>query len=455
MNFAVALEHFAEAPALLVPDSAPISYQQLANLCQQQQSELQQLPAHSLLALDFAPTVASVVLYLAALRTGYPLLLVDPELTTQQRQSLFNQLQVVACYNSAGQRQLTGHQQTCRKDLALLLSTSGSSGSPKSVMLGVQQLQANAEAIAAYLPITASDVAISNLPLHYSYGLSVLNSHLYRGAAMVLTAEPVLSKAFWQQLRQFDVTSLAGVPFHYQLFRQLRLERMELPALRYLTQAGGRLGPELTQYVQQLSARIQRPIYLMYGQTEATARIAYLPPEFLDSHGDCIGQAIPGGQLYLKDLNTGQALRQTGQTGELVYQGDNIMLGYAYSAADLTSDSTLSELVTGDLAEQLENGLFRIVGRLNRMIKIRGRRLQLDNLEQQLAEQGFELVATGRDDMLQLSCKTETDLTLLQQWLRQQLGLHPSLFQLRHDHDWPRLSNGKLDYPALRQLFED
>lgn len=455
VSFAHRLEQFADAIALRLPDGSKISYQQLAKLSDDYNNTLNKtVPEHSLLALRFSATLPAAVAYLAALRSGRALLLLAPDLSAHQTQAITERLQIAAVVESSGEIQLTGHQHPVRSDCALLLSTSGSSGSPKSVMLSLQNLEANARAICAYLPIEPTDTAMTALPLHYSYGLSVLNSHLLKGASVLLTEAPLMSKEFWQQTKDFQISSLPGVPFSYQLYRQLRLERMPRPALRYLTQAGGKLNSSLTEYVQQLASTLQKPVYLMYGQTEATARIAYLPPELIEQYADCIGVAIPEGELLLRDPVSKTLITEDLTPGELCYRGPNVMLGYASCAADLTSDAALRELSTGDLAERLPNGIYRIVGRLSRFLKLQGKRLQLDHLEQQLAAFTEPVCCAGKDDLLVVAY-TEQKPELaeqLQQYLREQLQLHPALFKIICLDALPALANGKADYQTLIRL---
>ena len=455
LSFAHRLELFGDAIALRLPDHSTISYRQLAKLADQYSSTLNKVvPSHSLLALRFSSTLSAVVAYLAALRCGKALLLLAPDLGESQTLALVERLQIAAVIQSSGEIQLTGCQQKVRPDCVLLLSTSGSSGSPKSVMLSLQNIETNARAICDYLPIESTDTAITALPLHYSYGLSVLNSHLYQGASILLTEAPLMSKDFWQQTRDFNISSLHGVPFSYQLYRQLRLERMPRPALRYLTQAGGKLNSSLTDYVQQLSSTLQKPVYLMYGQTEATARIAYLPPKLIQQYADCIGKAIPGGELLLRDPVTKELITADFTEGELCYRGPNVMLGYASCADDLTSTGVLTELSTGDLAVRLPNGLYRIVGRLSRFLKIQGKRLQLDHLEQQLSVLTDPVCCAGTDDLLVVAYTEQApELTeQIQQLLREQLQLHPALYKLLRLDTLPVLSNGKADYQALLLL---
>ena len=187
---------------------------------------------------------------------------------------------------------------------------------------------ANARSIADYLDLRASDVAITSLPLHYCYGLSVLHSHLLVGASVVLTDLSVADACFWDLAGRTGVTGLAGVPHTYALLDAVHFGPAlpELPALRYLTQAGGRMAPDRVREYAGLARERGVDLFVMYGQTEATARMAYLPPELALDHADTIGRPVPGGSFRLAPVPDAPA-----GCGELVYSGPNVMMGYAES----------------------------------------------------------------------------------------------------------------------------
>jgi long-chain acyl-CoA synthetase len=458
-HFVRQLEQFGDATALVLNGGQCISYQTLAHLADHFAQNFVRFDVrpHQICALQCRNNLTTVVAYLSCLRHQRPLLLLDPALPKAQLEQLVKRLEIVALiYEQGEMSRISTSAFRARTDLALLLSTSGSTGSPKSVMLSPVNLQANARSICEYLPMLATDTAITSLPLHYSYGLSVLNSHLLLGAKVVLTDYSVMNKEFWQLVNLHQVSSLAGVPFSYQMLKTLRFERLPLPALRYLTQAGGKLTPELTSYLQQLSAERPCPIFLMYGQTEATARIAFLPPEHLTRHAECIGHAIPGGELLLRDPVERTLIDQALTPGELCYRGANVMLGYATNASELRTTHQLDELSTGDLAERLPNGLFRIVGRLNRMLKIQGKRWTLDHLETTLNSQGLKVICTGRDDLIVVAAIDQNANseapTQISSYLQQQLHLHPTLFKVLLLRDIPYTSTGKIHYQAIFNL---
>src|SRR5215207_4867976 len=242
-------------------------------------------------------------------------------------------------------------QHLLHPDLALLLSTSGSTGSPKLVRLSHDNVASNAESIAEYLSISAADRSATTMPMFYCYGLSVINSHLLRGAGLVLTDLSVVDPCFWELFRRHEATAFAAVPYTFELLERVGFADMELPKLRYVTQAGGRLAPADVQRYSELGQRRGWDLFVMYGQTEATARMAYLPPRLAADNPGTIGMAVPGGSFRIDPV---PGLEH----GELVYSGPNVMLGYAEHPEDLAAGRTVGELRTGDLARKHPNGLY-------------------------------------------------------------------------------------------------
>lgn len=330
-------------------------------------------------------------------------------------------------------------------DLAVLLSTSGTTGSRKLVRLSYDNLQANAESIAQYLQIDENERPITSLPMAYSYGLSVINSHLLKGASLVLTNQGVLSKDFWDSFHKNAATSFAGVPYTYKMLHRLRFDRMNLPSLRYYTQAGGRLPLDLVEYFLDVSRKNNHRFIVMYGQTEATARISYIPYERLPDKKGSIGIPIPGGKLSLDH-----------ETSELIYEGRNVMLGYAYHRDDLAKGDELQGVLrTGDLAEADHEGYYTIVGRMKRFIKLFGLRVNLDDIEKML-EQCFSVHAAcvGDDEQMVVAIEGEQDHNLasrIQEKIQELYKLHHSVFKVRFLQQFPLFSNGKVDYSKLKE----
>ena len=354
-------------------------------------------PERRLVLVEGANDLDSLVAYLAALQHGHVALVV-PDGRPAQRDAVVAAYDpdIVCARSDAGtrddvRRDASAHD--LHPDLALLLSTSGTTGSPKLVRLSRANVASNAAAIADYLALTPADRAITALPLHYCYGLSVLHSHLVAGASVVLTGLSVVDECFWDLFTRTGATTLAGVPHTFDLLATSGFEGRDLPTLRQVTQAGGRLDPDAVRRWSRFGRGRGWDLVVMYGATEATARMAYLPPHLTDDHPAAIGIAVPGGRLRLDET----ADERPG-VGELVYSGPNVMLGYAESPADLALGRETTELRTGDLAREV-GGLFEVVGRLNRHGKVFGLRLDLDGLERHLqaeVDRRARVVATDR-----------------------------------------------------------
>jgi long-chain acyl-CoA synthetase len=319
------------------------------------------------------------------------------------------------------------------------------------VRLSLGNLQANAESIADYLALSCEERAITTLPMHYAYGLSVLNSHFLAGATVLLTAQPVTTRRFWDMLRRCVATSIAGVPIIFSMLRQMHFETMSLPSsLHTLTVAGGALSPDSTRWHAELALSRGQRFFVMYGQTEATARIAYVPPERLLDKIGAIGIAIPGGQLELIDKNS-IPVTTVGVTGELCYRGPNVMLGYTTGIADLAYPDTQGGFLrTGDLAWRDEEGYFFIAGRLQRFIKISGNRIDLDEIEAQLRASGHDVAVTGRDDLLVVALRgTQTSADILASEVPAHYRLHHGAVKVVTIDKFPLSSTGKIRYGDL------
>lgn len=346
----------------------------------------------------------------------------------------------------------TGHAPVAlHDDLAVLLTTSGSTGSPSFVRLSYENLAANAASIVEYLGITADERPITALPMEYSYGLSVINSHLRAGATILVTNRSLMEKDFWAFLKREGATSFSGVPYTYTMLKRLRFATMELPSLRTLTQAGGKLSTELHKEFADHATASGRRFFVMYGQTEATARMSYLPPERSLEKCGTIGIAIPGGELSLRDED-GNAITETDVAGELVYRGPNVSLGYAYSHEDLAKgDENARVLATGDVAKRDADGYFTIVGRKKRFTKVFGNRVNLDELEQliQTAFPGTDCACIGRDDLVTIVLVDEATGADIKKFIAAKTGLHPTAFAVKGVPALPKSSAGKTLYAQL------
>ncbi|MBB5791947.1 AMP-binding protein [Jiangella mangrovi] len=398
-----------------------------------------------LVLVSGANDAAQLVTYLAALVGGHVALLVPPAHAGT----------VAAAYDPDAVLPPGGELEVRRRppahdlhpELALLMSTSGSTGSPKLARLSHRNVQANAESIAQFLGVRDTDRAVTTLPLHYVYGLSVVHTHLLRGATVVLSDLSVADSCFWDLFEAEGGTTLAGVPHTFDLLDRVGFDRMRLPRLRYVTQAGGRLDPGRVRRYAELGRRGGWDFVVMYGQTEATARMAYLPPELAAAHPSAVGVPIPGGSFVIEPAPE----VTTPGVGELVYHGPNVMLGYASEPADLALGRTVTALRTGDLARRTPEGLVEIVGRRSRFVKIAGLRVDLDHLETALSRPGVAVRCTGADGEL-LVAVDGAEPDAVRREIADRFGLPVRAVTVAAVAPLPRLANGKVDYPELARL---
>lgn len=340
-------------------------------------------------------------------------------------------------------------------ELALCLTTSGSTGSPKFVRLSAKNIRANAESIAEYLEIDENERPITTLPSYYSYGVSVINSHLIKGATILLTEGTVAQRDFWSFLKEQKATSLAGVPYTYEMLKMLRFMRMDLPYLNTMTQAGGKLNKDIAkEYIEWAQSKEKR-FFVMYGQTEATARMSYLPLEHaLDKYAS-IGIAIPRGQFSLIDAN-GNTIEVPDVDGELIYEGPNVSLGYAECRADLAKgDENNGILHTGDVARRDADGYYYITGRMKRFVKVWGNRCNLDATEQLVKAITTSCACVGVDDKITIFVTEHGLDNQIVNLLAEKTGFNSKAFEVRVIEAIPVKSSGKIDYPAMQQMIEN
>lgn len=321
-------------------------------------------------------------------------------------------------------------------DLAVLLTTSGSTGNPKLVRLSHQALAANARQIVEALRMTPDDRAITSLSMAYSFGLSVLNSHLLCGGSLALTDLSPLDTSFWDVAAQAEITTFPGVPFTYDLLRRTGAATRTPASLNKLLQAGGRMNPQMIQWTRQSFAA---SLFVMYGQTEATARIAVLPPEDAEAGHGSVGYPLAGGRLELDG------------DGQVLYHGPNVMMGYALERADLArGDDLAGVLATGDLGRIDADGRLWLTGRISRIAKPFGVRVNLDDMEKALSSAG--VLAVGGDDSV-ISIVVESgeldDIRARARILAADLKLPPSILRIRTVDKLPRSANGKILYAEL------
>jgi long-chain acyl-CoA synthetase len=347
-------------------------------------------------------------------------------------------------------------REALHENLQLLLSTSGSTGTKKFVRISRNNLIANAKSIIEYLGIRQDDVAITTLPYSYSFGLSIINTHLLVGASIQVTDLNLLSRDFWEIIKDKRVTSLSGVPYTFEMLKRIKFERFELESIRYLSQAGGKLNKEGLEYLNKLSLDKNWPCFTMYGQTEATARMSYLPPKLLGEKNGSIGLPIPGGSFMLVHEDGTEILNPL-ITGQLIYLGANVGFGYAVNRADLAQgDEWKGRLYTGDLAYRDHDGFYYIVGRISRIIKLYGNRVSLDEVEKILYETFLkDFVCFGKDDLLYVGTTKSNMSAEIISRLSKILSVNHRAIKCVEIESIPRFESGKIDYQTLIARFND
>lgn len=420
----------------------------------------------SLVMLKVGLDRGSIAAYLALMTDGHVPLLIERSLAAPLADALAARYRPDAIVDAAADTPLVpgpgaADPVTLHPDLALLLTTSGSTGSPKLVRLSARGVAASARAIADYLELTPAERPLLHLPMSYSYGLSIINSHIVAGGCLCLTTKTVMEPGYWEDLRRFEATSIAGVPFHYGAIRRLGEARLDVPSLRTLTQAGGRLDPRLVTHFAQWADRTGRRFIVMYGQTEAGPRISWLPPGRAAAAPDSIGIPIPGLAIDLVDQQGVPV--PDGAQGDLRVRGPVVMMGYAQQADDLAlGDLQQGELKTGDLAVRGPDGLLRITGRAARMLKIYGLRVNLDEVEKKLEALGHAVACFGADDELRIALEGTGEVSeaggdeadAVRQQVIALFSLPPRGIQVRRVEAIPRSPQGKVLVSELAALWD-
>jgi acyl-coenzyme A synthetase/AMP-(fatty) acid ligase len=269
-----------------------------------------------------------------------------------------------------------------------------------------------------------------------------------------MTDKPVVQKEFWTFAKTQGATSIAGVPYTYEILKRLHFFRMNLPKLKTMTQAGGKLHANLAKEYIEEARNTDKHFIVMYGQTEATARMSYLPPERASEKYASIGVPIPGGKFILTDDN-GYEITEVNSDGELVYFGPNVSMGYAECREDLAKgDENNGILYTGDIARRDSDGFYYITGRMKRFVKIFGNRVNLDTLEQLLKAVTFSCACIGTDEKITVFVTEKGKEEEIKAFLIRKTGLYVRAFDVRIINDIPKNSSGKIQYAQLTQLLD-
>jgi acyl-CoA synthetase (AMP-forming)/AMP-acid ligase II len=458
----------ASSPAFIdVPQDQIVSYANLRAIVADIKNWLQAQGGSPLAFLYSTNTVDSISIYLACLDQCVPICLVEPKDSTVKGLAGIYVPDILLLpagivppegYAEAGPVSGTGYQayrpavpspfhRNYHPDLSVLLPTSGSTGNPKLVRLKKSSLLANARSIVKYLGITGQERSIQGLPMYYSYGLSLLNTHLLAGATTVLTKHSFMMGEFWQEFDAQRCTSFAGVPYMYETLHRFKFDPGKRPTLATMTQAGGGLRPDLIEAFHEKTKAVGKRFFVMYGQTEATARISYVPWQQLGDKIGSIGIPIPDGRMTLRPVQ-GMPDEQ-----ELVYTGPNVMMGYAEDREALTRGDLLNGvLYTGDLARVDDDGFFHLLGRLKRFAKLYGKRVNLADIEASV-EKTFPVYSAaleGKNKVrLFVALREHVDPDLIRRHTAELLGVTLGTIEVTVVDAIPVTPSGKKDYKPL------
>lgn len=337
--------------------------------------------------------------------------------------------------------------------LQFLMTTSGSTGSPKLVRYKKGNLEANARNVAKAFGWDNTERAICDLGMQYTMGLNVINTHLYVGATVLLTSYNMIGSDYWDFIKEHKGTNFTGVPFSYDILHRLHFERMEaIESIRTFSQGGGKLTDERFKEFTEFCKRTGRRFIASFGTTETSARMCMLDPAMACDKIGSIGKAIPEGELFLIDSDGEKVEAEYGE-GELCYKGPNVTMGYAVCKDDLNKDDEwYGEYHTGDLAKRDGDGYYYITGRMGRFLKLLGHRVGLDECERMISEKfGCGCACVGDDQKMKVFVDGEAESDDVIGFISEKLGLYKDLFEVSVVCAIPRNDRGKVDYKKLAE----
>lgn len=408
--------------------------------------------------------IEAYVDFIALIEAGIPTLLLDKRSRPQVLDEIILQYQPgflvggnlsADGYLEVRDRVLHKHPSVVpHEELSVMLTTSGSTGSHKFVRLSRENIRCNASQIAESLDLHAGDVGVSILPLHYSFGMSVLTSHLHVGARLLVTSLTVIEHDLWSAVDQLKVSIIPGVPVTFNMMKRLDLANLKASGLRALIQAGGRLPDTDARLFADIMRSRGGDLYVMYGQTEASPRISCFSLSSHPTKLGSVGKPMNGGHISI--IDDGVEL-DSGSTGEIHYEGPNVMMGYAEKITDLQlGDVCQGRLETGDLGYLDSDGYLFITGRIKRISKLAGVRVSLDEIERMADDLGPIAAVDASDSGIVLftTCIDIDKRNSARIRIARELSVVPSMINIVFIEKIPRLPSGKTDYQALKDLAE-
>jgi long-chain acyl-CoA synthetase len=343
-----------------------------------------------------------------------------------------------------------GKRYPIHSDLAILLPTSGTTGSPKYNRCSYKNLLFNTQSIIKYLKLKKSHTTISSLPISYVYGLSVYTTHLFAGGTIVLTNMSIVNKEFWKKFNKFSCNNLNLVPTMYEIITKLKIYRLLNNKLQFYTSAGDKMSEYLLDFIRKNFPKNSK-LFRMYGQSEATSRICYIPPRHSkQKNSNCIGQSIPGGKIILKKIRNNKFKK-------IFYYGPNVTMGYSSSCEDLVKkDQNNGLLDTKDIGYKGEDGYFYIVGRDSRFVKINALRFNLDEIEDILNKKfKSKFYITPDNNKIYVTMTNRISKNKINNFFIKNLKLNIKNFTLKKVNQIPLNSNGKVNYKILMEKIKN
>ena len=330
--------------------------------------------------------------------------------------------------------------------LFLLLSTSGSTGSAKNVKISHENLIFNTTSIIKSLKMHSSNRCITTMPLNYVYGLSIINTHLFSGASIVLTSYSFFQKEFWQILKKYKVNNFGGVPYNYEILSKIGLKKDKLKTIKYFTQAGGHMDEKTKKILFNFCLKTNKKLFVMYGAAEATARMSILQWDDLKTKFDSIGKPLINCEFDLIN-SKGKKILKPNTPGELVFKGNNVFKGYAKRFLDLNKIENIQKLKTGDLGYIDNEGFYYIVGKKSRYIKLAGNRISLDEIEKILKRVKIDSICTQNlKDKIDVYINIKPKKIDIKDYISKKLNLNKIFFEIFLIKKFPRNKNNKINY---------
>ncbi len=459
MTFLKSIERFNKKTAIITNTNLKVSYK---NLCNKSQSITKNLIPRSLVFLLSGNNIETIFYYVGLVNSKNVITLLDKDIKNSYLKKLINLYKPnylilpISFPNQKGYflnskfknykiiQKAKSKKLLINKDLAILLNTSGSTGSSKLVRQSYENYHENSKSIIKEINLNSKDSVITTLPINYTFGLSIINTHLISGSKIILNDHPILQKDFWKLYEKYKPSFFYGVPYMYEIISKLKFEKLLSKKLKAICQAGGKLNEKLFLKIVNFSEKNKIKFYSMYGQTEATARMSILNPKHASKKIGSIGKAISGGKFYLID-NKQKKIYLPNKSGQLVYEGKNVSMGYAKDVKDLKLGNINNyRIYTGDIASFDKDGYYFIVGRKKRFIKILGKRINLDEVEELIEKKGYEAQCKLQDEFLLINLtQKKRNVENLIKGVANDLEINSSLVKIRFIKKIKRNNFGK------------